>query len=94
MKKLLWFLAFIADVIIFSIVGIGTTIYTMIETALIVLVNFVYALVTFDGDEILNQLLKVPIVIFVLPIRSLMIVNERLKKCYEEPVLFRKWLED
>ena len=89
MNKLLWFLAFVVDVVIFSIVGIATTIWTMIESLLTVLVNSIFALATFYPEEALNELAKIPLILFVLPVRSGRIIFEKLKQCYTHPIMLR-----
>ena len=89
MNKLLWFLAFIVDLVIFSTVGIATTVWTMIESLLTLLFNFIFALVTFYPEEALNELAKIPLILFVIPVRSGRIIFEKLKQCYDQPVMLR-----
>jgi len=89
MNKLLWFGSFLLDVLIFSVVGLVTFVYTFVETMLIVLANLIMALLMFDFREALNQLCKIPIIIFVLPIRSWLIIYEKLKQCYNKPIAMR-----
>ena len=89
MNKLLWCLAFIVDVVIFSIVGIATTVWTMIESLVVVLVNFILALAMFYPEEAFNELAKVPLILFVLPVRSGRIIFAKLKQCYDHPIMLR-----
>lgn len=89
MNKLLWFLAFIVDVLIFSIVGIATTIWTMIETLVKVIGKALYALIMFYPDDAINELAKIPLILFVMPVRSGRIIFEKLKQCYDSPVMLR-----
>lgn len=90
MKRLKWFLAFLLDAIIFTIVGILVTGFHLIVGSITIIMSMVKAIILFDGLYLLCCIITFFDLLVKYPMEAVGITFNRVKKSYDSPIILSK----